>query len=398
MKKPVAVFEITNMSIRLVVGIVVDDKPLIVYQEERSIEGMVVRGDIVDYQGIMSTIKDMCHVEDESIKLRFDIKEATVIFPAIGFLVLSGDKTTNVVSNDNIISEIDISNVLSLVLKENIPEGAEIVDIIPDTFVLEQQRTFAFPPIGQSSTSLKMISKVQCLPQRIVRDYKVIFKQLGITVRRSIISSHAITNAIKLNSTFPQSYILVDMGAGVTKLSLVGNHSIFGASSFLLGGNDLAMTISEELCVPQEEAIRLMEVYGLNDSELKFEPTISESLSPDGTPIKYTPSDLNVIVKDFVNNFYFRQLDTSISLLLKGYGEDVKRLPIVFTGGFSKLNGFKKLAKEKYSNNSIFFFNPSAIGCRDPKFSACVGALMCSAGFKGTLSDAQVTRVERLDK
>jgi cell division ATPase FtsA len=190
------------------------------------------------------------------------------------------------------------------------------------------------------------------------------------------------------------------MGASTTKMSLVGNHSIFISKLFMLGGNDLAMKISERFNIGENEAVELMETYGLNNRTLEIEPTICESMDEFGQSVSFTPSHLNEIIKDFMENNYFKQLDVALEQLLVGYGDDIRRLPIVFTVGFSKLNGFKELAEAKFTKNQqLFYFSPSAIGARDPKFAACVGALVSSSKYKGTLSDARakVTKIERVN-
>ena len=80
--------------------------------------------------------------------------------------------------------------------------------------------------------------------------------------------------------------------------------------------------------------------------------------------------------------------------------DNISTLPIVFTGGFSSLHGFDKIAKEKFVNNqSIHYLQPDAIGARSPSLSALVGALLASSKYKGSLSDqrARVAQVERLE-
>ena len=105
----------------------------------------------------------------------------------------------------------------------------------------------------------------------------------------------------------------------------------------------------------------------------------------------HDPESLNSIIKEFFNEEYFGKFDTAYETLMKGYPDNIKTLPIVFTGGLSKMIGFEHLAKEKFVQNaSIHYMEPSCIGARDTSFSAIVGAIYASNKYKGSLSDTRV--------
>ena len=96
-------------------------------------------------------------------------------------------------------------------------------------------------------------------------------------------------------------------------------------------------------------------------------------------------------VNEFFKEEYFDKFDTAYATLMKSYPDNVKNLPIVFTGGVTSMVGFEGLAKEKFSSNaSIHYLQPDCIGARDNKFNATVGALYASSKYKGSLSDTRM--------
>ena len=399
MERRLAVIEISNREVRLIIGNVVNDKPIILYQTSRPVTGLLSRGEIVDFQTLTQIISSLANIADANIRLRFHVSDATIILPASGLSVFSADKTTNVVSSTSIIEKIDIQNVISLVTKEPIPGGNEIVDIIPDYFITEGGK-YQDPPVGEKSNFLRLRSKVYTLPERIVQQYKQAVEQAGIRAKRLFVAPYGIIELAKQSNEFPKDYFLVDMGAEVSTISLVGNQSLFGSTSFTLGGDDLVNFVAQEMQIGNDEARELVELYGINERTLSFKPIIASSII-NGVQVNYGPDDLNRIIADFFTTYYFKQFDVVMNQIINDYARDnISSLPIVFTGGFSSLHGFDKIAKEKFTGNqSIHYLQPEAIGARSPSLSALVGALLASSKYKGSLTDqrARVAQVERVE-
>ena len=399
MEKRLAIIEISNREVRLVIGNVVNDKPVILYQTSRPITGLISRGEIQDFNTLTQIVASLTNIEDAAIKTRLRVTDATIILPASGLSVFQADKTTNVVSSTSIIETIDIQNVISLVMKEAIPGGNEIVDIIPDYFITETGK-FQQPPVGEKSNFLRLKSKVHTLPHRIVSQYRQVVEQAGIRPKRLFVAPYGIIELAKQANEFPKDYFLVDMGAETSNVSLVGNQTLFASTSFTLGGEDLVQYVAQSMQISDDDARELVELYGINERELTFKPIIAKSII-NGVEVKYGPDDLNRIIVEFFVDYYFKQFDVVLEQIMKDYSRDnLSTLPIVFTGGFSSLHGFDKLAKEKFaSNQSIHYLEPDAIGARSRSFSAIVGALIASSKYKGTLSDqrARVAQVDRVE-
>lgn len=400
MEKRLAVIEISNQEVRLLIGEVINDKPVIYHRAERSISGLISRGEIVDHTTLTQIIASLTNIPDKANNKTYRVTDATVILPPSGLTVYQGDKTTNIVSATSIIETIDIQNVISLVQKEPIPGGNQIVDIVPDMFVIEGGRKSIEPPLGQKSNSLTLKSKIYTLPTHIIEQYRRVVEAAGVHAKRLFISPYGIIELAKQSREYPADYLLVDMGAQLSSISLVGNQSLFSTITFTLGGDDLVNHVKNELAISYDDAKEIIELYGINERVLTYRPTVATT-NTDGYETNYSPEDLNNVIIDFFVNHYFKQLDVVISNIIQDYKqENLRNLPIIFTGGFSKLHGFDKLAKEKFVNNqSIHYLEPDVIGARNPSYSALVGALIASSKYKGSLSDqkARVAQVERLE-
>lgn len=398
--KSIAVIEITNKVARLVVGHVLDDKPFIIYSTEKPIEGMVARGEIVDPDKLVSVIKTLKLIEDQNLHLKLSVPEVTLVIPPLGLEVFQADKTTNIVSPTSIIESIDISNVLSLVSKEKVPNGSEIVDIVPDVFITEVGTGYEIPPVGQKSNSLTLKAKVLAMPSHIIDSYRQVVESAGIRTRRILVSPYALTALARSDSSFPPHYLLLDMGAATTTVSLVGYKSLIASNILMLGGNDLALQISDEFEIDPIKSAELMELYGISTRELAFEPVVVNGVNRLGEPEKFTTKDLNEVITNFLDKNYFKQLDVVLTTLLTGCSASVAKLPVVITGGFSNLKGFREILTQKFAEHEgVRFLAPTSVGVRDAKFSCSTGALIASSKYRGALSDqrAKVSQIERVD-
>lgn len=390
MENYISVLEISDTKVRLAVGYFKDNKVNLIHVNERPIHGLVNHGEIVDFQTLSSIILSMKEFKDETTKEKITIKEVTLVLPSYGLNIYQSTKATNVVSPYSLIATIDIENVVSLVQKEAIPSGNEIVDIIPDSFILEKGRSFINPPINERSSNVTIKAKIHTLPSRIVNDYRRVVESARLIVHRMCVSSYSICELARYDAEIPQSYILADIGAQITNVSLIGNCTPFETVSFMCGAADLIKKIGDKFGLAYDDALELLRRYGLDERPLTFKPVIATSFVG-GLETENDPESLNQIIKSFFYEEYFGKFDTAFNTLMRGYPDSVRNLPIVFTGGLTKMFGFEGLAKEKFeSNASIHYLEPKCIGARDTSYSALIGGIVASSHYRGTLSDIRI--------
>ena len=399
MESRVAIIEISNTFVRVIIGGSVDGEPVIIQKVERPISGFISRGEILDEQKIVSVLSELKSIEDEKTHLIYDLSDVTLVIPPVGLEIYESDKTTLVVSQSSIIEKLDISNVISLVQKEPIESDKVIVDVIPDYFKLEGERYSIEPPIGETSNSVYVHAKVHVMLRKYADTYRRLVESAGMRVRRICVSPFALSTFARKQGV-SKDYLLVDMGAQITNITLVGNHAPIITTHILVGGNDLSFAIAEKFNCTEEEANKLKETYGRIEHQLAFKPVLHTSVNPDGGKTEYYPEDLEHTIDAFFRDNYFKQIDNALMTMLKDYPPEVLKLPLVIAGGFSKLKGMEKLVKEKYAEQEIIFLDSNVIGIRHPKYLPLVGGLMCATHYKGALSDQRnkVNHIERVER
>ncbi|NLB39951.1 MAG: hypothetical protein GX812_01135 [Erysipelotrichaceae bacterium] len=386
MEKPTAAIEISSAEIKLVVGYEIDGQPIVLYAMRKPIDAFVERGQIVNLIGLIDALREIKEIKDATAKLKLTISEAILLLPPLGLEVYQSDKTTNVVSPTGTVEAIDISNVVSLVRKEVIPHGGQIIDIVPDAFALDNGVALSSQPLGEKSNSLSISAKIHALPFSVIENFRRAFKEADIVVKRALVAPHAATYLLAQDLTLPTSYLLIDMGAEVTTVSLIGDRTLFSSTYFEKGGKDLTTAIMASLNLPFDEAEKLKRRYGIDHRSMSFYPTIAQSVDIEGVEKQYTTEDLNRVTEQFVYD-YLVSLKQAINSLMSGYDKKYLKMPFVISGGLGRLSGLDELIIEAFPDNKIHFCIPKAIGARHQTYVNTLGAILANNRYQSYLEE-----------
>ena len=388
MEKPVAAIELCSKSVKIVIGYVLDGKVHVLYTLTKEVGPLIDRGNIVDPTALKGALESIALIDDPSVKLKINVSDALLAIPPYGVEVYQTKPVVTIISEDGRVSEFDIRNVYTLVRKAALPQNMQLVDIIPASFVLDQGRSFVYPPLGQSSSSLQILTRIHTLPKNIYSNYCHALESANISIRRTIVSSSAAVELIaSYGDEFPGDYFLVDIGSDMTTVSLVGYKQLFSSRFFSWGGDDITRSITEQFDVDASEAEKIKMLYGYDDRKLTFDPIISTS-EDDST--KHTVKELNEIILNQLNIFS-KELNNSLNSLLENYADTDKyrTLPMILIGGGSQLLGLKKFLKGKVNNSDIIIPTPKSLGARNSSYFNCLGMILMNYKYPNAYDDNQ---------
>ncbi|MCR5491214.1 MAG: rod shape-determining protein [Bacilli bacterium] len=386
MDKPLVCMEISSGAIRMVVGHEMNGAPIALYTKEIKIPGMFKDGELVDENAAIKALASFHNIVDEQEKLQLNITRINIVLPSVGLQVYQNDKTTNVIAMNNQIEKIDISNVVSLVRKETVPGGNQIVDIIPDEYVLDTGERFSNPPLGNRSKSLTIKAKIHALPSRTAQLWGNLTSKAGYRVNKSCVSAYCAATLFKTYKDLPQNYILVDIGEHITDVSLIGGGTPYACGSFYEGGRDLTEEIADGFGVSFEEAERVKIRYGYEPKKMKFNPPVVEGRDGADRTSPFFQKDLNNVITAFFEN-YGGLLANSVDSLLARYQGKFDTLPIIVTGGGSLLRGLPAFLRAIFPKRESIIAAPRTIGARNPAYVNVLGLLLASSKYTGSLED-----------
>ena len=275
------------------------------------------------------------------------------------------------------IKKVDIRNVHNLIRNGALPNQNALIDIVPVFYELNQGRRFINPPIGESSSTVRMAAMVHTLPKKIPESYNSIVTSADISLKRSMVAPYG---ALKLLSSYPdmpQNYILVDIGASMTTVSLVGEKRLYGSTYFSWGGDKITEKIIESFNINEADAERYKITYGIDNRVMNFKAPVCRSSDGEGREIKHYTDELNEIIKGELSSFV-KDLNASTGELLKDYNLDIRQLPMILIGGGAQLNGLVEYITPKVQSETVRVIAPRNLGARDPTFTNVLGLILAN--------------------
>ena len=378
------------------IGYELSGQPVVLYTKEVPCHCISADGSIQDKQALAKALNQFHEIEDENAKIRVGVLEVCLLLPSTGLNVYTNRKASTVVSPEYRVGKIDVNNVISQIKKEMPPPGNEIVDIIPDQFFLDQGAPTLDAPIGEKSSQLSIQAKVFVLPKAIADGYKVAVEENGFRVKSRAVAAYCYAELFKSYKDLPTSYLLLDIGANITTVSLIGRGSPYGAMCFARGANSLTKKIEESFHLSHEEAEKLKRERGYDERRISYNPPICHVEDETGQSKNYLQQDLNQVIIDWVED-YVPLLQQAITGVLKNMRDGKDEIPMLITGGGSKLFGLKKLLANHFKGREMQVVAPRSIGARNPGYGALLGLIMSRAHYRGSLEESKtgVVSVER---
>jgi cell division protein FtsA len=398
MEKEYAVLELGNKSYKLMVGYMLDDKVDVLYCGTFKLSVPLKEGDVFDMGSLINDLSKLKKVQDKEHSLTLNISEVVLIYPPIGIEVYEASRATNTISNVSKVDKIDIVNALSLIKKSKIPkENNSLVDIIPTAFYIDGDKSYRLPPLGEISQTLGIKANVYTLPGKMMEEFKKAVTSAGIKVVKEVIAPVGVSYFLASQNFKYVNYMLIDFGAKTTSVSLVNESNLIASTFFSLGSDDLTEKIAKEMETSYAEAEKLKEIYGIDTRASSYNPTLVEKDEEGDFKKTFTREDLTAISSSFMKT-RIEFLTNAIKTLLDSEEGFIKKVPLVFIGGGSLLNGMKDYILKFYPTNICEIVKTSVIGAEDPSWLNCLGGISYCSIYKSSLTDTDKTRVSELKR
>ena len=376
MGKTIAAIELGSRKVKLVIGYELDGKAYPIYTFSKPYVNSIENGKITNYQAIIAGINSFKDLYDAGAKLDLKISSCVLAMPSENLEILKITEKTKVLSERGKVSKTDIKNLSSLVkgTVNNMKRDSSLIDIIPESYILDENRVLKMSPVGENASTIVLSGKVHLIPKEIYINYVNLFESCGINVTRTVATPFANAEYLSTYHEMPKSYLLVDIGCNASSISLIGNNSLYASKQIYWGGDNITNKISKVFNCTFDDAEKLKCRYGIDQRILDFHPSI-HTFDLGETKKEYYNSDLNKIVFEELDVF-IDMLKASLDALLRNQDPHLAKLPIVFIGGGSKLHGFESFIRNRIENDRIRVFIPKTIGARDTTYSTCLGMIL----------------------
>ena len=359
--------EISSKSVRLVHGYALDGLVYVLHALESNVNALDA-GFVVESDALTAAIKGVINAANEMLNIK--IREVVLALPPMGLVFMRENAITNTISLDNKIAQIDINNCISQLKKVRLSDNLKIIDVVPYSYTLENHENHYEAPIGRTSETLTVHASIYALDRNLVDGYLKVIENAGVKVRQMVVAPFATALYLQDNeqvTTTSASYYLLNIGSEITSLTQITHRNLISQSGcFKFGSDRITEYMAEKLNLSTKEAKMLKEKYGM-DHEPSFKVNVYNGL---------TIKDISTTIREAVD-----PLITAIKKQISTWSSnDSRYLPIVLSGGGTKLNGLMELL-EKELQVTIIDATPYSLGARDKSYQNCLGLIKYADKF-----------------
>lgn len=161
------------------------------------------------------------------------------------------------------VKQKDIDKIISSVALAELPEGFQVIDIVPNVFITDTK--VVTDPIGIYTKTLSADLDVIVAEKNIIKTISLAMRKAGLDIDGIIVNGLAVKDLVLDVEEEQAGTLLLDVGQGLTDISVFKNGNLLHTDSLPIGGDTIANDIAIVLDISSEEAHKLKKQYGLAD-------------------------------------------------------------------------------------------------------------------------------------
>ncbi|WP_220750940.1 cell division protein FtsA [Apilactobacillus xinyiensis] len=367
--------DIGTTSIKVIVAEKIRDQINVLGIGNQKSEG-VSKGIIVDIDRAASAIRKAIIQAEE--KSGTKISDVIVGLPSNKLKIENCNGIVAISEQSREINDLDVRKVAGSAITKNIPPEREIVDILPDEFIVDGFNGIK-DPRGMVGVRLEMRARMITGPKTLIYNTKKAVIKAGLKVKAAVISSLAQGKTILDDGEQDFGSILIELGGGQSTASVIHDHKLKFSTIDNEGGEFITKDISVVLNTSLESAERIKRDYGKADAskaseEAEFPVNIVGHSKPIRVSEKYLSEIIQARLEQILDNIY-SSLNNVSALDLPG--------GIILTGGVAALPDIASLIANKFNTNVRLYF-PNQMGLRNPSFSTPLSLIIYCANMSET--------------
>lgn len=295
------------------------------------------KGVVVDIQKTIASIKAAI----KEAELMADVTVNTAAIGISGGHIHSTNSQGMVAIKQGEVKDSDVANVMNAARAFAIPEGMQILHVLPQYFVLDSREKVQ-NPVGMHGIRLEVQAHVIMGAISSVQNLVKCCQMAGITVTDIILEQLASAHAVLSDDEREIGVAMLDIGGGTSDLAIYQNGNIRHTFVLPVAGNHFTNDIAMGLRTTIKDAERIKKEFGFAIDEMHTKKEI-EIQTAHGDQMQRVPcSYLSAILHARAQELLSLVHEEIINHHLQG----MMASGLVLTGGGSLLPGIKELAQE----------------------------------------------------
>ncbi len=352
------------------------------------------RGTVINIEEATESIREAV----EQAQNQAEAKIESVYTSIAGSHIKTRTSMGVVALRENQVTPEDVENVINAAASVKIPADREILHIIPQEFIIDNQRGILHP-IGM--TGMRLEAQVQLITcnSSSLKNFLKCFENLGLNVDRVVFQGFASAEAVLTSEEKELGVVLVDFGGGTTDIVVYWDNVLRHVASIPVGGELLTNDLAVGLRTSRKEAEKIKIEKGVCLRELVKE---EEEIEVPG--IGTRPS------KKISKRLLAEILEMRVRELIELIENELDKLEVksrvssglVLTGGSSLLPGLVYLTDQILDLPTRIGFPPKLGGLTEeiynPQYATAVGILLYAFSQKESPRERKEKKSGFLDK
>jgi cell division protein FtsA len=299
----------------------------------------VKKGVIVDLESTAGSIANSIRQAENMAQLKVESAYINISGAHVDII-----KTLNEISisnEDHEVTSHDVERLLFMAGNTEIAQDRQIIDIIPNQYILDGYEEI-LDPTGMTGVKLALDADVVAGKLTSVQNIVRSIGKSGIKLDGFIVEALA-TASIALTSDEREiGAILIDIGGGVTDVSIFKKNRLIFYDSIPVGGDHITNDISIGLKIPAHEAEKLKKEYELAlTSLINNDQEVSVTDGDTGRKKSVKVSEIVDIIEARVTEIFTLCRDRIAD---SGIYESLNAGVVLTGGGISYLQGAEQIA------------------------------------------------------
>ncbi|PIY18357.1 cell division protein FtsA [Candidatus Dojkabacteria bacterium CG_4_10_14_3_um_filter_Dojkabacteria_WS6_41_9] len=335
-----------------------------------------------------------------------DVTIGSVVVSVSGKAITSkNNKAAIAITHEEVTSD-DVLRVIEVAKTVPVPQGYDILHIIPREYTIDAQNGIKYP-IGMSGSRLEVDCHIVFAPSSITKNLAKCVQKLGISVESFVFAGWADAYSVLTDTEKELGVSIVDIGAGTTDIMVFQEGGVVYSGSIPVGGANITIDLASVLglsSLDDAEKIKMnfkkiMDAEPIPEKENKTKdtkekkekdkPKVKDESEEDQVDIRdLNISGLEKVSQSFVEKIIRARIEEILELSRQDVGRagfDLK-MPagVVLLGGTSKLPKVATMVKEYIGSSARVGLPHGLEGMTEeitgPEYATIQGLILYSAG------------------
>jgi cell division protein FtsA len=250
-------------------------------------------------------------------------------------------KGTRLTSGDGVVTENDVNELLNEARKLQIEQDFKLLHVIPQSFVIDNE-VVELSPVGITGQKIEATYKLIAVPEIHITNFERVLDKVGVELGEVVLSPLATSEAVLTEDEKELGTILLDMGAGTTKLAVFNEGTMIHTAVIPFAGEVVTNDIKEGCSILPKWAEQLKTQYGQALGDFADEQKVvtipgHSGWEPKEISFKSLAFIIQARMEEIIDSAFFQVEKSGIADQL-GSG-------IVLAGGTASLNNLISLVK-----------------------------------------------------